>query len=280
MPRKLASLLADGPAVMGIVNVTPDSFSDGGEADSIEKVVSRARAMVADGARIIDVGGESTRPGADPVDADTERARVVPAIRALRAVLPETWLSVDTMKAPVMRAAAEAGADIVNDVYGLRGEGALAAVRDSGLAACLMHMQGEPRTMQAAPRYDDVVAEVRDWLRERIEVCIAAGIPAESILVDPGIGFGKSLAHNLALLAHVSALRGLGAGVLIGASRKSMFGKLLGLPVDQRLAPGLAVAAIAVFQGAAIIRTHDVRDTAQAVATAAALRATGAQGET
>lgn len=278
MPGELAALLRDGPVVMGVLNVTPDSFSDGGRFIQHETAVARAREMVAEGAAIIDVGGESTRPGAEPVDEATERARVVPVIEALRAALPDVWLSVDTMKPSVMAAAAAAGADLVNDVYALRAPHALEAVRDSGLAVCLMHMQGEPQTMQKAPRYDDVVREVCDWLGERRAACLAAGIAADRILLDPGIGFGKTLDHNLALLADIAALRALGSEVLIGVSRKSLFAHLLELPVEQRLAPGLATAGIAVWQGAAIIRAHDVREHVQAVRTAAALRAAAGTG--
>ena len=280
MGKKLADLLAGGPAVMGVLNVTPDSFSDGGRFQAVDAALVRAEAMIVEGAALIDIGGESTRPGAEPVDTDRELERVVPVIRALRAAHPEVWISVDTMKAPVMRAAAEAGADLINDVHALQGEGALEAARDTGLAICLMHMQGEPQTMQRDPRYGDVVAEVADWLAERVAVCVAAGIPSEAILVDPGIGFGKKLAQNLALLAHLDRFRGLGAGLLIGVSRKSMFGQLLDLAVDQRVVPGLSAAAVAIWQGADIIRAHDVLETVQAARTAAALREARQKGET
>lgn len=279
MGKKLADLLAAGPAVMGVLNVTPDSFSDGGHFQAVDAALARAEAMIAGGATIIDIGGESTRPGAEPVDVALELERVIPVISALRAAHPEVWISLDTMKAPVMRAGAEAGADLINDVHALQGEGALEVARESGLAICLMHMQGEPQTMQRDPRYDDVVGEVAGWLADRVAVCVAAGIPAEAIVVDPGIGFGKQLAHNLALLAHIDRFRGLAAGVLVGVSRKSMFSKLLDLPVEQRLAPGLSAAAVAIWQGADIIRSHDVTETVQAVRTAAALRVARQQGE-
>lgn len=279
MARMLADLLSDGPVVMGVLNVTPDSFSDGGWFADPERAVAHARQMVADGAAVIDIGGESTRPGADPVDSDTECARVLPVIEAVREALPEVWISVDTMKASVMRSAAAAGADLINDVHALRGDGAVAAARDSGLAVCLMHMQGAPQTMQRAPYYDDAVREVTDWLASRVADCVAAGIPEARVLVDPGIGFGKKLEHNLALLANLSRLSGLGAGMLIGVSRKSMFGQLLDLPLEERLVPGLSAAATAVWQGAAIIRAHDVKQTVQAVRTAAAIRAANQQGE-
>lgn len=272
-PADLAGLLRSGPVVMGVLNITPDSFSDGGRYDGVEAAVREGARMASAGAAILDVGGESTRPGAQPVSLEDECARVLPVIAALRERLPRTWISVDTMKPAVMQAAAEAGADLINDVNALRAPGALEAAAASGLAVCLMHMQGEPRTMQQAPHYDDVLAEVRDFLQQRCAACVAAGIPAERILVDPGIGFGKAVAHNLALLANVGVLRDLGAGVLVGASRKSLFGKLLDLPVDARLPPGLAVAATAVWQGAAVIRTHDVPETVQAVRMAAALAA-------
>lgn len=263
---------ADGTAVMGVLNVTPDSFSDGGAFVAPDDAIAQGRAMVEAGARIIDIGGESTRPGADPVPLDEERRRVLPVLRALRRALPDTVLSVDTMKPELMREAAAEGADLLNDVNGLRAPGALEAVRDSDCAVCVMHMLGDPQTMQKAPRYADPVAEVRDWLAARVGDCEAAGIDRARIVVDPGIGFGKRLEHNLALLARLDAFLGLAAGVLVGASRKSMFGQLLGLPVEERLVPGLSVAAIAAWQGAAIIRTHDVRETVQAVNTANALR--------
>lgn len=263
---------ADGTAVMGVLNVTPDSFSDGGAFVAPDDAIAQGRAMVEAGARIIDIGGESTRPGADPVPLDEERRRVLPVLRALRRALPDTVLSVDTMKPELMREAAAEGADLLNDVNGLRAPGALEAVRDSDCAVCVMHMLGDPQTMQKAPRYADPVAEVRDWLAARVGDCEAAGIDRARIVVDPGIGFGKRLEHNLALLARLDTFLGLAAGVLVGASRKSMFGQLLGLPVEERLVPGLSVAAIAAWQGAAIIRTHDVRETVQAVNTANALR--------
>lgn len=263
---------ADGAVVMGVLNVTPDSFSDGGAFVAPHDAIAQGRAMVAAGARIIDIGGESTRPGAEPVPLEEERRRVLPVLRALRRELPDAILSVDTMKAELMREAAAEGADLLNDVNGLRAPGALEAVRDSRCAVCLMHMQGEPQTMQNAPHYGDPVQEVREWLAARIAACEASGIARDRILVDPGIGFGKRLEDNLALLARLDMFGALAAGVLVGASRKSMFGKLLGLPVEDRLAPGLSVAAIAAWQGVAIIRTHDVRETVHAVATANALR--------
>lgn len=256
---------------MGVLNVTPDSFSDGGLHQGRDAAVARALDMVAEGATIIDVGGESTRPGAAPVGEQEELDRVVPVIEALRA-RSDVAISIDTMKPAVMRAACAAGAEIVNDVLALQAPGAVDAVAESGAAVCLMHMQGEPRTMQAAPAYTDVVAEVGEFLDERLQRCVEAGIAAERILLDPGIGFGKSLEHNLSLLANLDQLASGGRPLLIGVSRKSLFGTLLGRPVEQRLAGGLAAAALAVWQGAAIVRAHDVAAACDAVRTAHAIR--------
>lgn len=262
------------PIVMGILNVTPDSFSDGGRYFDAETAVAHALQMAQAGAAIIDVGGESTRPGAAAVSAEEEIRRVVPVIEALVAhsSLP---ISVDTSKAEVIAAATRAGASMVNDVRALREPGALVAAARSDAAICLMHMQGEPRTMQSQPHYDDVVSEVGDFLDERIRACEAAGIPRDRLVLDPGIGFGKRLEHNLALLAGLPSLAQRGLPLLIGVSRKSMLGTLLGRPVDQRLAGGLAVAAASVLAGASILRTHDVAETVDAVKVAAALRASG-----
>jgi dihydropteroate synthase len=269
LPRRTLSL--DAPLVMGIVNCTPDSFSGDGRGSDVDAVLAQARSMIADGAAIIDVGGESTRPGAMPVDEADEIARVVPVIAALRAE-SDVVISIDTMKPAVMRAACAAGAEIVNDVFALRADGAIDAVRDAGAAVCLMHMQGQPRTMQHAPQYDDVVAEVSAFLRERIAACETAGLARERLCIDPGIGFGKRLEHNLDLLRALPALQVSGCPVVLGVSRKSMFGDLLGRPLDERLPGALAAAAIAVWQGVAIVRTHDVRATADAVRVAQALR--------
>jgi dihydropteroate synthase len=259
------------PLVMGVLNVTPDSFSDGGRHTRLDSALVRALEMVEQGAAIIDVGGESTRPGAAPVAEAEELDRVVPLIEALRA-RSDVVISVDTMKPAVMRAACAAGAQIVNDVTALRAPGALEAVAECGAAVCLMHMQGEPRTMQAAPSYCDVVAEVGAFLRERLQACATAGIPEQATLLDPGIGFGKTLEHNLRLLAQLESLSQLGRPLLIGVSRKSMFGQLLDRPIEQRLAGSLTAAALAVWQGAAIVRAHDVAETVDAVRTAAAIR--------
>jgi dihydropteroate synthase len=259
---------------MGIVNVTPDSFSDGGRhADSVAAVTHALR-MIDEGAGLIDVGGESTRPGAPSVSVETEIERVVPVIEAL-AARTKIPISIDTSKPAVMTAAVHAGASMINDVRALREPGAMQAAARTDAAICLMHMQGEPRTMQSDPRYSDVVAEVRDFLRERTEACLASGIAKNRLVVDPGIGFGKRLEHNLALLAGLPAVTALGWPVLIGVSRKSMLGTLLGRAVDERVAGGVAMATAAVLAGASIVRTHDVAATVDAVKVAVALRAAG-----
>jgi dihydropteroate synthase len=260
------------PQVMGVLNVTPDSFSDGGRHLDPAVAVERALAMVAEGAAIVDVGGESTRPGAEAVDAEEEIRRVVPVIEALapRIGVP---ISVDTSKPAVIHAATRAGARLVNDVRGLRLPGALEAAAESGAAVCLMHMQGEPGRMQLDPRYADVVAEVRDFLAARLVACRAAGIPRERICVDPGIGFGKSPAHNLALLRHLGELAEPGIPVLVGVSRKSLVGMITGRPTGERLAGSVAFAALAVAGGASIVRAHDVAATVDAVKVAHAWQA-------
>jgi len=259
------------PQVMGILNVTPDSFSDGGRFVARDQALAHARAMVEEGAAIIDVGGESTRPGAEAVPLQQELDRVVPVIEALRAELPAA-VSVDTSKPEVMRAAVAAGAGLINDVRALREPGALAAAVDAGVPVCLMHMQGEPRSMQQQPQYTDVVAEVRDFLLERAAACEAAGIPPDRILLDPGFGFGKTVEHNLRLLKHLPVLADTGYAVLAGLSRKSLIGAVLGLPVERRLAPSVALAVLAVWQGARIVRAHDVAATVQAVRMCEAVR--------
>ncbi|HEX4970324.1 MAG TPA: dihydropteroate synthase [Steroidobacteraceae bacterium] len=262
------------PLVMGVLNVTPDSFSDGGRYAHVDAAVAHALRMIAEGAALIDIGGESTRPGAQAVDADEEIRRVVPVIEAL-AARAKVLISVDTSKPAVMIAAVRAGATLINDVRALREPGALEAAAASGAAVCLMHMQGEPRTMQVDPRYGDVVAEVRDFLHARAERCMAAGIARDRLVLDPGIGFGKRLEHNLALLAALPALVALGWPVLVGVSRKSMFDALLGRAVDERVAGGVAMATAAVLSGASIVRTHDVAPTVDAVKVATALKAAG-----
>ena len=255
------------PQVMGILNVTPDSFSDGGRYSDLSAAMACVKKMVADGVDIIDIGGESTRPGAEPVSESEEVERAVPLIAAIRAQF-DVPISIDTSKAAVMTAAVAAGATMINDVRALREEGALAAATKTGVPVCLMHMQGEPRTMQQMPEYDDVVADVIDFLQQRVEVCIDAGIAAEKIIIDPGLGFGKTVAHNLQLLQQLQRIVACGHPVLVGASRKSMIGQVLGKPdksMAQRLSGSLAAASLAVWQGASIVRAHDVAETVDAV---------------
>jgi dihydropteroate synthase len=259
------------PLVMGVLNMTPDSFSDGGRYLDVDVALQRAQRMVAEGAAVIDVGGESTRPGAEPVPEQEELERVLPLIERIRTEL-DCVVSVDTMKPAVMDAACAAGAELINDVLALRAPGAVEVAARHRAAVCLMHMQGEPRSMQRDPQYRDVVAEVRAFLQQRLQACTAAGIAAERLLVDPGIGFGKTDAHNLRLIAELDALQALGRPVLVGVSRKSMLGRLLGLTLERRLHPGLATAAVAVWLGAAVVRTHDVAATVEAVRMAWELR--------
>ena len=258
------------PVIMGILNVTPNSFSDGGRYADPDAAVAQGLAMHAAGAAIIDVGGESTRPGADPVPLDVELERVIPVLERLRGAC-DAILSIDTMKPGVMRAAIAAGAGLVNDVQALQAPGALAAVAASDAAVCLMHMQGEPRTMQQSPRYGDVVTEVDAFLAGRAQACRTAGIAADRICIDPGFGFGKSLDHNLTLLAGLRRLTTGPYPVLVGLSRKSMLATLLQRPVDDRLPGSLALATAAVLAGARIVRTHDVAATCDAVRVAAAI---------
>ncbi len=267
------------PQVMGVINTTPDSFSDGGSlyqgtALDIELAMARARDMVAEGASILDIGGESTRPGAAPVSQAQEMDRVLPLVERIAAEL-EVVISVDTSSPQLMTAAAAAGAGMLNDVRALCREGALSAAASTDLPICLMHMQGEPGTMQSAPVYDDVVGEVRDFLAQRVTACQAQGIDRSRLLLDPGFGFGKSVAHNLLLLQGLPALARLGLPVLVGLSRKSLIGKLLGRDVHERLPASLALAVLAVERGARIIRTHDVAATADAVAMCVALDKAG-----
>jgi len=249
---------------MGVVNVTPDSFSDGGRYLDPAQAIAHARQLVADGADIVDVGGESTRPGADEVSAAAECARVLPVVRAL--ALDGAIVSVDTSKPEVIRAAVDAGASMINDVRALRVAGALDAAAASGAAVCLMHMKGDPRTMQQAPQYADVVADVREFLAERIDAARAAGIPGERIAVDPGFGFGKTLEHNVAVMRGLPALAALGYPVVVGYSRKSSLGAITGRGPHDRLAASLAAALVAIARGARIVRVHDVRETVDALA--------------
>ncbi len=259
------------PRVMGVLNVTPDSFSDGGAYLAAEQALKQARRMAGEGAAVIDVGGESTRPGAADVPIEEELRRVVPVIEAVAAEL-DVIVSVDTSKAEVMRAAVAAGAGLVNDVRALRAPGALEAAAELGVPVCLMHMQGEPRTMQRTPHYDDVVGEVVAFLSDRIAACEAAGITRERLLVDPGIGFGKTVEHNLVLLKHLDALSELELPVLLGVSRKSFIGAVLDRAVEERLYGSLALAALGVWQGAALVRAHDVAATADVLAMCQAVR--------
>jgi dihydropteroate synthase len=253
------------PRVMGILNVTPDSFSDGGDFVSPQAALERARRMAEEGADIIDVGGESTRPGAQPVAEEAELQRVIPVIEAIAAELPVV-ISIDTSKPCVMGEAVAAGAGMINDVMALQEPGALAAAAETGAAVCLMHMQGRPRTMQQAPEYHDVVEEVMSFLRQRVEACVADGIPRERLILDPGFGFGKLLPHNLQLLGDLNRFKALGLPLLVGISRKSMIGAILDdAPVDERLYGSLAAAVLAAEQGAAIMRVHDVKPTVEAL---------------
>jgi dihydropteroate synthase len=258
------------PVVMGVLNVTPDSFSDGGRFASLDAALEQGLRMAAEGAALIDVGGESTRPGAQSVSADEELRRVLPVIEELRRATTAV-ISVDTSKPEVMRAAAAAGAGFINDVRALRAPGALEAAAGSGCGLCLMHMQGEPRTMQAAPHYQDVVAEVRAFLAGRVAACRSAGIDAARLSVDPGFGFGKNLEHNMTLLRHLTELVADGPPVLVGLSRKSTVGKLTGRESGERLYGSVALAVIAALKGARIIRAHDVAATVDALKVAAAV---------
>ena len=251
------------PKVMGIVNVTPDSFSDGGRYVSSAAAIEHAQQLIADGADLLDIGGESTRPGAAEVSEQEELDRVLPVIEGLRGC--EVPLSIDTWKPGVMRAALKAGASLVNDVNALQARGALQAVADSDAAVCLMHKQGTPQTMQQQPRYADVVAEVCGFLRARIAAAETAGIARARIVIDPGFGFGKALTHNLDLLRYLEALRALGVPVLAGLSRKSMLGALTGRAVEDRVAASVVAALLAVQRGVAIVRVHDVRETVDAL---------------
>lgn len=251
------------PIVMGIINVTPDSFSDGGHHASTAAAIAHARQLIEDGADILDIGGESTRPGAAMVSLQKELDRVLPVIEGLRDI--SVLVSIDTCKTEVMRAALAAGAGMVNDVNALQAEGALEVVAKSDAAVCLMHKQGIPQTMQQQPQYQDVVAEVGNFLRERIDAAETAGIVRQRIVIDPGFGFGKTLAHNLDLLRELASFRNLGVPVLAGLSRKSMLGAITGRDVKERKAASVAAALLAVERGAAIVRVHDVRETVDAL---------------
>ncbi len=252
------------PHVMGILNVTPDSFSDGGAHNSPIEAVKHANLMINAGATIIDIGGESTRPGAAEVSVEEELARVIPVVEAI-AQRFEVWISVDTSKAEVIRQSARAGAHIINDIRSLTEPGALQAAAETGLPVCLMHMQGQPKTMQEAPKYEDVFADVERFFNEHIVRCEQAGIAKEKLLLDPGFGFGKNLSHNYQLLARLGEFHHFGLPLLVGMSRKSMVGQLLNVGPSERLNGSLACAVIAAMQGAQIIRVHDVKETVEAL---------------
>lgn len=258
------------PQVMGILNVTPDSFSDGGRFDHLDAALRHAEAMVRAGATLIDIGGESTRPGAPPVSAQEELERVAPAVEAIAREL-DVIISVDTSTAAVMRESARLGAGLINDVRSLQRPGALQAAADSGLPVCLMHMRGEPGNMQDDPQYPDIYAEVHDFLAERMAACAQAGIPRERIVLDPGFGFAKTQAHNLRLFQQLERLHEFGLPLLVGVSRKSMIGRALDRPVGERLYGSLALAALAVAKGAQIVRVHDVAETVDVVRMIAAV---------
>ncbi|MHC0462823.1 dihydropteroate synthase [Kosakonia cowanii] len=252
------------PHVMGILNVTPDSFSDGGSHNTLIEAVKHANLMINAGATIVDIGGESTRPGAAEVSVEEELARVIPVVEAI-AQRFEVWISVDTSKPGVIREAARAGAHIINDIRSLTEPGALEAAAQTGLPVCLMHMQGQPKTMQEAPKYEDVFADVNRFFVENIARCERAGIAKEKLLLDPGFGFGKNLSHNYALLARLGEFHHFGLPLLAGMSRKTMIGQLLNVGPTERLSGSLACAVIAAMQGAQIIRVHDVKETVEAM---------------
>ncbi len=254
----------DRPLIMGVLNVTPDSFSDGGQFDAHDRAIAHAKQMIADGVDIIDIGGESTRPGAPPLPIEEELRRVLPVLDALRDCGKP--LSIDTRRPAVMREVLAAGADMINDISGFRDPDSLAAVSDSQCALCIMHMQGDPQSMQLSPHYDDVLAEVRDYLLDRVNAAVAAGIGRGRVCIDPGYGFGKTVEHNLTLLSHQSELqRSLAVPLLAGLSRKSTIGVVTGRSVEQRLAGSLAAAVVAAERGARIIRVHDVAESVDAL---------------
>ena len=267
---RLGSIKLECPAVMGILNVTPDSFSDGGRFAAPPAALPHAERMANEGAAIIDVGGESTRPGADAVSEQQEIDRVIPVIEALRDAV-EVPISVDTSKPGVMRAAAAAGAAMINDIRALRADGALAAAVELQLPVCLMHMQGQPRTMQQDPHYDDVVREVTEFLSDRVTQCVDAGLSRDLIIVDPGFGFGKSPQDNIELLANLRQLQDTGVPILIGVSRKSTLGTICNRDVDERLSASLSAAVLAFERGANIVRAHDVAQTIDALRIAQAV---------
>lgn len=254
----------DRPHVMGILNVTPDSFSDGGKYHSLDKALIQAQRMIDAGVSIIDIGGESTRPGAPDVTLEDELNRVIPAVKAIREI-SDVWISVDTSKAEVMQQAIDAGADLINDVRALQEPGALEVAAKAQVPICLMHMQGQPRTMQITPSYQDLLADVTSFLQERIVACEAVGIKKEQLILDPGFGFGKTIDHNYQLLAHLDQFHALGLPILAGMSRKSMVFKLLNKAPAECMVASVTCATIAALKGAQIIRVHDVEETIEAM---------------
>lgn len=271
---RLGSIELDSPSVMGVINVTPDSFSDGGKFLVPDDALQEAGKMVNAGAQILDIGGESTRPGATPVGEQEELDRVIPIIEAIGAEF-DVAVSIDTSKPGVMRAAVAAGAAMINDVCALQADGALAAAVELQKPVCLMHMQGQPRTMQAEPRYDNIVDEVIQFLESRVTQCVDEGLGKNLLVVDPGFGFGKTPAHNVELLANLRQLRRIGCPVLIGVSRKSTLGVITGRDVDELLPASIAAAVVAVMQGAQIVRAHDVAETVDALSVARRLIESG-----
>ncbi|MCF7481348.1 dihydropteroate synthase [Vibrio sp. J1-1] len=262
---KNKSLDLSRPHVMAILNVTPDSFSDGGKYNSLDLALARVDKMIKAGVSIIDVGGESTRPGAPEVTLENELERVIPVVRAIRAHYPEIWISVDTSKAEVIRQSVEAGADLINDVRSLSEPGALEVAAQANVPVCIMHMKGQPKTMQQNPQYDDLLQEVEQFLVERLAVCEAAGIARENIILDPGFGFGKTLEHNYHMLAHLEKFHKFGLPILAGMSRKSMIFKLLDKPAAECTNASVVCATIAAMKGAQIIRVHDFDETLEAM---------------
>ncbi|WP_217512787.1 dihydropteroate synthase [Vibrio metschnikovii] len=258
-------LQLDQPQVMGILNTTPDSFSDGGQYTTVQRALLRAKQMIDAGVSIIDIGGESTRPGAPEVSLAEELGRVIPVIQAIRQHYPDIWISIDTSKAEVMRQAVQAGADLINDVRALQEPGALQAAADAQVPVCIMHMKGQPRTMQIAPEYDDILKEVDEFLVQRIAACEKAGILRQNIILDPGFGFGKSLEHNYHLLANLEVFHHFGLPLLAGMSRKSMLFKPLGKKPAQCMVASVTSATLAALKGAQILRVHDVEQTVEAL---------------
>ncbi|WP_321274981.1 dihydropteroate synthase [uncultured Vibrio sp.] len=262
---KNKSLDLSRPHVMAILNVTPDSFSDGGKFNSLDLALARVEEMIKAGVSIIDVGGESTRPGAPEVTLEDELERVIPVVRAIRAHYPDVWISVDTSKAEVIRQSVEAGADLINDIRSLTEPGALEVAAQANIPVCIMHMKGQPKTMQQNPQYDDLMQDVEQFLAERMAVCEAAGIARENIILDPGFGFGKTIEHNYHMLAHLEKFHKFGLPILAGLSRKSMIFKLLDKPAAECANASVVCATIAAMKGAQIIRVHDFEETLEAM---------------